>query len=285
MELTKNWRAEKDPEFKLFIDDLIKVRDGCEIDFSTYGKKDCRKSLAWTNMTRNIVNNKWMLKESEGKQCYILNYKKVFAGLPIIAKETRTLGDSEIFNNEEFDVKHIDSNKITISNTRVTMDIKHSDFKYFDLAYCITVHKSQGSTYDFEYTIHDYNFKHFSSKLLYTAMSRSTQKANINFMKSNYKVNTGHIYKITNLQTNKIYIGSTTTTIDQRFKEHKQTKDGSPLHTDMQLHDDWKIESIKEVKYIDDQELLIAETTCMMHYDSINTGYNTKYAVTLETLH
>ena len=31
----------------------------------SYGKKECRKSICWTNRTRKAVNQKWNLKESQ----------------------------------------------------------------------------------------------------------------------------------------------------------------------------------------------------------------------------
>ena len=56
--------------------------------------------------------------------------------------------------------------------------------------------------------------------MLYVAVSRSTQKKYINFCDTDYKLNDGYIYKVSNLLTNKIYIGSTKTSIEQRFQEH-----------------------------------------------------------------
>lgn len=284
--LTKNWRADSCPDFKNFIDDLNNVKKGHDIDLSNYRKKECRKSIAWTNMTRKIINNEWMLKESKGKECYFINGCKVFVSLPIIANETRNVNkEYQIFNNEEFEVTFVDKSKVTIKNNRITIDIKHSEFKFFDLAYCITVHKCQGSTFDFPFTIYDFNFKGFDSKLLYTAMSRATKKEYINFCHKTYTTKKGYVYKITNEETNKIYIGSTTTSLDQRFKEHKESQDGSPLHNDMKLYDNWKIDLIKEIDFVDIEQLLILETCYIMSYDSITNGYNTKLSVKYENIY
>ena len=54
----------------------------------------------------------------------------------------------------------------------------------------------------------------FYERNVYVAVSRSTQKKYINFCNTEYKLNQGYIYKITNLSTNKIYIGSTKTSIE-----------------------------------------------------------------------
>ena len=284
--LNKNWRAEACPEFASFIDDLNKVKQGLSIDFSKYGKKECRKSIAWTNRTRKIINNEWMLKESKGKTFYVINNCKVFSGMPIIANETRTYNKLfDVANNEEFTVKSINKDIITITNERITMSITHNEFKYFDLAYCITVHKSQGSTFDFEFSIYDYGFKNFHNKLLYTAMTRATKKSNINFCYRKYETNTGYIYKIVNEETNKIYIGSTTTSLEQRFNEHKKCPDTSPLHTAMKEYEKWKIELIEKIEFVDLEELLIAETTNIMKYDTIAHGYNTKLSINYENIY
>jgi ATP-dependent exoDNAse (exonuclease V) alpha subunit len=116
-----------------------------------------------------------MLKESKNKKFVVVNSIKLFVGLPIICKNTT----QELKNNQEFEVINFDAKTIEIKNDSLTCTIKHADFKHFDMAYCITVHVSQGSTYDFPYSIYEYRY--FDKKLLYTAMSRSTQKSNVKF--------------------------------------------------------------------------------------------------------
>lgn len=46
----------------------------------------------------------------------------------------------------------------------------------------------------------------------------------------------GYIYKITNSNNNKIYIGQTTRTIQERFKEHCHARDSTHLHLAMQKY-------------------------------------------------
>jgi hypothetical protein len=69
---------------------------------------------------------------------------------------------------------------------------------------------------------------------MYVAISRVTNRSLINFCDTDYKLNEGFIYKITNKMTNKIYIGSTKTSIEQRFQEHLTAKDTSSLHKEIQ---------------------------------------------------
>ena len=70
--------------------------------------------------------------------------------------------------------------------------------------------------------------------MMYVAISRATKKSLINFCETEYKLNQGYIYKITNLSTSNIYIGSTKTSVEQRYQEHLTAKDESPLHRDIQ---------------------------------------------------
>ena len=226
-----------------------------------------------------------MFKEAKGKECYIIGNKTVFVGLPLICNISKCFNEDSIrvANNEEFTVVKVDSKTVDMKNDRLNLTLPHFALKFFDLAYCLTVHKSQGSTYDFEYSIYEY-FR-FDKKLLYTAMSRATNKKSVNFVNKWYKTHEGYIYKITS-PIGKIYIGSTTTSIEQRFKEHKESKDESPLHTDMKIDsDNWTIEIVSTVEYTDEQELLIVEASHIMGYDSITHGYNTKFPIDFHTIH
>ncbi len=64
----------------------------------------------------------------------------------------------ELKNNFEFEVLNVTNKRITIENDRLEVDINHKHFKPFDLAYCMTTHVSQGSTYDFPYSIYEYQY-------------------------------------------------------------------------------------------------------------------------------
>ena len=54
------------------------------IKFNKYGKKDCRKSICWTNRTRKAINQKWNLKESQNVKYITLNNMRIYKNLPII---------------------------------------------------------------------------------------------------------------------------------------------------------------------------------------------------------
>jgi ATP-dependent exoDNAse (exonuclease V) alpha subunit len=50
----------------------------------------------------------------------------------------------------------------------------------FRLAYCITTHSAQGATYDFEYSIYDWEL--MNKRLKFVALSRATSESLINIM-------------------------------------------------------------------------------------------------------
>ena len=295
LELTRNYRAENDVDFAEFIADLRIIKNGGKPDFKTYGNVECRKSLCWTNKTRKAINYKWMQEESRGVEYIIVNNIKVFVGLPVICKTTMSLKRSnkvdelnvdwnqELKNNEEFEVIDIKNKKILIKNDRLQIELSYQNFKHFDLAYCITTHVSQGSTYDFPYSIYEYQY--FDQALLYTSMSRSTKKSYINLIDYKPEVLIGYIYKITD-NKGKIYIGSTND-YKKRWKQHEEAGEDMPLHRAIkdQGVENFSFEVIKTVDYIDTYHLLIIESCCMDEYDSINNGYNTKHSVCMFDLY
>ncbi len=91
----------------------------------------------------------------------------------------------DLKNNGEYEVVYFDDETITIKNNRLEAVITHQQFKYFYIACCITTHVSQGSTYDFPYSIYEYQY--FEQCLFYTAMSRSTQKSYFYLLIINHK--------------------------------------------------------------------------------------------------
>ena len=108
--------------------------------------------------------------------------------MPIIAKLSNK--DLDICNNEMFIIKKITDDDIIIYEedenfpgdpkkaiNEFTIPINKFQ-KMFYVAYCITVHKSQGSTFRHEYTIHE--FEKFDNRLKYVALSRSSNIKHIN---------------------------------------------------------------------------------------------------------
>jgi len=56
----------------------------------------------------------------------------------------------------------------------------------FYVAYAITIYKSQGSTFDYPYTIHEYGHPMFDDRLKYVSLSRATSIEHINIIEYEY---------------------------------------------------------------------------------------------------
>ena len=96
---------------------------------------------------------------------------------PLISRKTDAKMD--FIKNEFYSIKKIDGDTIVLNNGVVFTN--HKLFQeYFYVAYAITVHKSQGCTFDFDYTIHEW-FK-MDNKLKYVSLSRATNKNLINII-------------------------------------------------------------------------------------------------------
>ncbi len=141
-------------------------------------------NLALTHETRKRVNEKCMmnaLKNSTIKPFEIAadtcNPKtqnvKLIPNMPLIAhKNSKSL---KIINTDRFKLVSINNDKFVVKSlsTGEETTVKTSLFhKLFYLAYCITVHSSQGETFDEKFTIYDWNHPFFSTKAKYVALSR-----------------------------------------------------------------------------------------------------------------
>ena len=104
---------------------------------------------------------------------------KLLAGTPILARINNK--GLDIDNNETYTIVKIQPTKGTIvaSDGTKSLEIKFGDFqRLFRPAYCITIHCSQGKTFDNPYAIHEWS--KLDPRLKYVALSRSTSKENIN---------------------------------------------------------------------------------------------------------
>ena len=101
---------------------------------------------------------------------------KLLRGMPIIAK--RTIEKYDIMNNETFDIIDIneDTFKIIVNDSPIEIELKEFS-KLFNIAFCMTIHKSQGQTFNHDYAIHEWN--KLDHRLKYVALSRSTKIDNI----------------------------------------------------------------------------------------------------------
>jgi hypothetical protein len=182
-----------------------------KLNTKDFGSKVCKKNICYYNFTRKRVNAMvvdMMIKvknikhtitieqtklnkgATETKEDYEARKKKnptqtirIFEGMPLIASSTIDQGEVCV-NNEEFTLTKLTNDKLVATSDRPDgehkIEIELKDFyKHFLVAYCITTHKSQGSTIQGNMTIWDWD--RMDEPLRYTALTRATAKQNINF--------------------------------------------------------------------------------------------------------
>jgi len=151
------------------------------------------RNLAYTHETRKAINERCMkevLPLLKGARVVIpaslRNCKTqevtLMAGMPLIAhKNYKKLN---ILNSQKFQVKKVTPEVLTIGGDDGVFQVPVKDFhKLFYLGYCITIHASQGETFDDKYTIYDWGHYRFSKKAKYVALSRGTNKNNIQIVR------------------------------------------------------------------------------------------------------
>jgi ATP-dependent exoDNAse (exonuclease V) alpha subunit len=150
------------------------------------------RHIAFTNKKRIEINRIMMdqtirNKKIKALELPALNYDpnsqdvRLCTGMPVIARKNSK--QLHIYNNETYTIKEIQRTKgeITVEDDGREHTVPISEFtKIFNIAYCITVHKSQGATFDEAYTIHEFN--QFDERLKYVALSRATDINLINII-------------------------------------------------------------------------------------------------------
>jgi ATP-dependent exoDNAse (exonuclease V) alpha subunit len=172
-----------------------------ELDINEFKHDIKLKNIAYTHKKRIEINDKLMKEgkliiEAKNRKNKLKISKGIFElkaietdphsqdvilynDMPLISHVNNK--ELDIFNNEEFIIKKIDDFFITIQNERGLKKIQTKDFqRLLYPAYCITMHASQGSTFDEEYTIHEW--KRLSRKAKYVALTRGRTLENINII-------------------------------------------------------------------------------------------------------
>jgi len=134
-------------------------------------KTNIYKRICYRNVTRRALNLKcqesWLKEFPERfnirmTMAFDKDHKDgieyiLTDGMPVIAMVTRdTLG---VVNNEEFKIQKITDSTIFLTNEyhKEPLGIPLEKFgRAFDLAFAITIHKSQGSSYDVPHVLHEW---------------------------------------------------------------------------------------------------------------------------------
>ena len=163
-----------------------------------FAKTLCKINISYTNQKRKNVNAELMQKFSKDKvkvkvprlkYCDKSQDVIVFKGLPIISRKNTNIksGDKNfhICNNEMFTVGKLNEDRsmvdiISQDDEKIKFSIPIKLFTiYFNPAYCVTIHTSQGITIKENYTIHE--FDRFDQRLKYVAISRAQNVNQLNF--------------------------------------------------------------------------------------------------------
>jgi ATP-dependent exoDNAse (exonuclease V) alpha subunit len=166
---------------------------------SDFKQMKTERHLVFTNAKRKIINDDQMKifmekKKKNLNKAYKIEARKtdtnsqtvyLYKDMPIIAKSNNK--HYQLANNDTFYIEKIATNKQDglkyihicpeiVSNT--SQPILATDFqRLFRVAFAMTVHSSQGSTFDFPYTIHEW--AKYTNEMKYVSLSRCTKKEQI----------------------------------------------------------------------------------------------------------
>lgn len=165
------------------------------VNIYEYGNKLTNHNICYTNKKRIEINKYCMNlareKNIKSKGIELFLPKNKFSKLSqdiYLHKNTEIMSiknkkELNIVNGEMFRIREInkDDNFIIIDNTyKSNIKIPINKFQQlFHVAYCITSHKSQGQTYNKNYTIHDWHL--MSETCRYVSLSRASDFDYVNF--------------------------------------------------------------------------------------------------------
>lgn len=258
-----------------FINELKSILNGGVITKNMYGKEECEFAIAYTNKMVNEHNMKYMKKKAIESEDYEIMTDKnktlyLFQGLKVIANVT----NGTYVNCENFEVEWFDSKDVGLKNIRQKIEMKRSELiKNFNPYYAITVHKAQGDTFDFPFTIYEYRYlAKMGKSFIYTALSRSTKLSHINLIDECQCELKGYIYQYEH--NNKKYIGSTFN-LDEMKKQHKESKETDKFHIALRK-EKFKFSILREIFVGSDEELREKEAWYILKENSVENGYNSK---------
>jgi len=215
---------------------------------------DYYTNITVTNEKKDEVNKKCLARFitenplAEGKMIGDVLW---VTGMPVIAEDNIKQGDKRssipVFNSQMFTFVRFSATKMYISRpgydgVPVEIEVRVDAFNdIFSPGFAVTVYRYQGGTINEHFNIHEIEHGQMRYNELYTALSRGTRLEYVHFspneklykkvkptIKSSILTQTpkkmmkGLIYRITDPDQSFIYIGSTTTSLVQRFEQHKK---------------------------------------------------------------
>ena len=150
--------------------------------------------IAYTNSTRQYVNWKMITYYKNKYQLPLLEINNPVHlrcgiwesnGLVHACKIRSNKNTETYYNNQEFYLISKNDDVFIIRDTLTNQNITVEEIDLasdFDYNWCTTIHKSQGSSIDKTYIIHDWEHRGFNANLKYVAVSRTTKLDNIYIM-------------------------------------------------------------------------------------------------------
>ena len=216
---------------------------------------------------------------------------KCFVGMPVMC--TQNMPNYKMYNSQKFTIEKITNDIITVHGNKFTIDYVKGKYNFgncFVPAYCVTVYKYQGGKIEQNYNILDAEY--MDKKELYTALSRATNDElihvdnlrdnyTIHFDNKQYKLKTlsgkiGYIYEIS-FSDGSFYVGSTTTSIEQRLNEHLENPDCVVY---AHRYQNPQIKELTEVIYVYKKDLFNIEKKYITMYENLEKTLINKNLVT-----
>lgn len=204
---------------------------------------------------------------------------KCFVGMPVMC--TQTIKKYNMCNSQKFVIEEITDKYVIVNGQQFTIVPTKGEYCFgycFVPAYCVTVYKYQGDKIDKPYNVLDAYC--MSKKELYTALSRATNDSliHIDNLRNHYinvvderqyklhpiKCKSGIIYEIS-FDDGSYYVGSTTTSIEQRLSEHLLNPN-CVVYAHRHLNP--KINQIAKINYLHKADLFCAEQKHIKLYES-----------------
>ena len=146
-------------------------------------------NIAYCHTTRIRVNRECMERYILERGCKTVDVKcnkfnpktqdvKLGEGMRVVAHTTNN--EIGIVNSQLFTILRANASKLDLRCGDDIVTVPTKDFhKYFYMGFCLTVHASQGETFDGKYTIYNWNHERMCPKAQYVALSRGTNIKNI----------------------------------------------------------------------------------------------------------
>lgn len=254
------------------------------------------RNLCFSNKKRDEINQKCFRKfvKKHGEKVWSSGSKEWAEGVPIICIKNQYL--KGFYNSQRFQIVDLDSDSVEIKREQDKKRFSLSTAsleEYFDLGFCVTVHKIQGGEIDQPYNI--YEAHRMDKRLFYTTISRGITLDHVHFeycgktfynkrigLESiNRKIkNTNSIGIIYQIKEGDriVYVGSTTRDLKTRLKEHLEecNRLGDRFHKYLSKKSkkNFKIEEIKTYKCISSSELIAEELKTIKELSKVHDLLN-----------